>query len=135
MATTINSTASKPAFTGYLIGGLVAGVITAVLNNLWNFIYPAIGGVSVPEVINLGSVTMMSMVPLLIAAVGYFVLSRFLPNATPIFQGLTIVLALLSLFGTFNPPMPVPAGFAGLSAPMHVIAGLVGALVIPRFVK
>jgi Family of unknown function (DUF6069) len=135
MATTTNSTVSKPAFTGYLIGGAVAGVITAVLNNLWNLIYPAIGGVSVPEVINLESVTMMSIVPLLIAAVGYFVLSRFTSNATPIFQGITIVLALLSLAGTFSPPMPVPAGFAGLSAPMHIIAGLVGALVIPRFVK
>ena len=62
--------------------------------------------------INLGSVTLMSIVPLLLAAVGYFVLSRFVNNATPIFQVLTIVLALLSLFVTFNLPMPVPAGFA-----------------------
>jgi len=135
MAAIANSSASKPAFTGYLIGGVVAGIVTAILNNLWNLIYPAIGGVSVPEVINLGSVTLMSIVPLLIAAVGYFVLSRFLNNATPIFQVLIIVLALFGLFGTFNPPMPVPAGFAGLSAPMHVSAGLVGAFVIPRFVK
>lgn len=135
MTTTAKSSVSKPGFMGYLTGGVVAGVITAILNNLWNFIYPAIGGVSVPDVINVGSVTMMSIAPLLIAAVGYFVLSRFVDNATPIFQIGTVVLALLSLFGTFNPPMPVPDGFAALSAPMHIIAGLVGALVIPRFVK
>lgn len=135
MSATAKTNVSKPGFMGYLIGGVVAGVITAILNNLWNFIYPAIGGVSVPEVINVGSVTLMSIMPLLIAAVGYFILSRFMDNATPIFQGATIVLALLSLFGTFNPPMPVPDGFAGLSGPMHVIAGLVGAIVIPRFVK
>jgi hypothetical protein len=78
---------------------------------------------------------MMSILPMLVAAVGYFVLSRFVHNATPIFQIGTVVLALLSLFGTFNPPMPVPDGFAGLSGPMHIIAGLVGAFVIPRFVK
>ncbi len=140
MATTTNTSKSnaasaKPAFTGYLIGGVVAGLAAAVLNNLWNLIYPMIGGVSVPEVINLGSVSLMSIVPLLIAGVGYFILSRFVSNATPIFQIGTIVLALLSLFGTFSPPMPVPDGFAGLSGPMHVIAGLVGAFVIPRFVK
>lgn len=135
MTATAKSSTSKPAFMGYLIGGLVAGIIAAILNNLWNFIYPAIGGVSAPDVINVGSVTMMSIAPLLIAAVGYFVLSRFVDNATSIFQIGTVVLALLSLFGTFNPPMPVPDGFAGLSAPMHIIAGLVGAFVIPRFVK
>ena len=135
MATTLNSSASKPAFMSYLIGGAVAGIVAAILNNLWNLLYPAMGGVSAPEVINLGSVTLMSIVPLLLAAVGYFVLSRFVNNATTLFQAITIVLALLSLFGTFNPPMPVPAGFAGLSGPMHVIAGLVGAFVIPRFVK
>lgn len=135
MTATAKSSVSKPGFMGYLIGGVVAGVVTAILNNLWNLLYPAIGGVSVPEVINAGSVTMMSILPLLIAAVGYFVLSRFVDNATPIFQIGTVVLALLSLFGTFNPPMPVPDGFAGLSGPMHIIAGLVGAFVIPRFVK
>ena len=135
MATTLTSSANKPAFMGYLIGGAVAGIVAAVLNNVWNLLYPAMGGVSAPEVINLGSVTLMSIVPLLLAAVGYFVLSRFVNNATTLFQAITIVLALLSLFGTFNPPMPVPAGFAGLSGPMHVIAGLVGAFVIPRFVK
>lgn len=135
MTTTAKAITSKPGFMGYLIGGVVAGIVAAILNNLWNLIYPAIGGVSVPDVINVGSVTLMSIMPLLIAAVGYFVLSRFMDNATPIFQGATIVLALLSLFGTFNPPMPVPDGFAGLSAPMHIIAGLVGAFVIPRFVK
>lgn len=135
MTTTAKAATSKPGFMGYLIGGVVAGIIAAILNNLWNLIYPAIGGVSVPDVINVGSVTLMSIMPLLIAAIGYFVLSRFMDNATPIFQGATIVLALLSLFGTFNPPMPVPDGFAGLSAPMHIIAGLVGAFVIPRFVK
>lgn len=135
MGATAKTNVSKPGFMGYLIGGVVAGVITAILNNLWNFLYPAIGGVNVPEVINAGSITLMSIAPLLIAAVGYFVLSRFMDNATTIFQGATIVLALLSLFGAFNPPMPVPDGFAGLSAPMHVIAGLVGAFVIPRFVK
>lgn len=135
MPVTTNGSPSKPAFTRYLIGGVVAGVVTAILNNLWNFIYPALGGVSVPEVINLTSISLASILMLLIAAIGYFVLSRFMNNATPTFQGITIVLALLSLFGAFNPPMPVPAGFAGLSAPMHVIAGLVGAFLIPRFVK
>ena len=135
MSATARTNVSKPGFMGYLIGGVVAGVITAILNNLWNFLYPVIGGVSVPEVINAGSITLMSIAPLLIAAVGYFVLSRFTANATPIFQGITILLALLSLFSTFNPPIPVPDGFAGLSGPMHIIAGLVGAFVIPRFVK
>lgn len=127
--------ASKPAFMGFLVGGIVAGVVAAILNNLWNVIYPAIGGVSVPAVVNLTSVTAASILPLLIAAIGYFVLSRMLNNATPVFQGITLVLALLSLFGPFNPPMAVPAGFVGLAAPMHVIAGLAAAFIIPRFVK
>ena len=34
MATTLTSSASKPAFMGYLIGGAVAGIVAAVLNNL-----------------------------------------------------------------------------------------------------
>ncbi|MFN8488305.1 MAG: DUF6069 family protein [Caldilineaceae bacterium] len=135
MNATINATLNKPPFTSYLLGGIAAGVVTAVLNNLWNLIYPAIGGVSAPEVVNLTSITLASILPLLIAAVGYFILARYAKNPTPVFQGVTIALALLTIAGSLNPPMPVPDGFVGLSAPMHVIAGLVGAFVIPRFVR
>ena len=132
-------TQKKTGIKPFLTGALVAGLTGAVLNNLYSYAYSAITGFSIPQVINVGSVTMSSFGPALLGALFYFVLSRFTSRATPIFVVAGIVLVIVSFAGSFMPQLPdgspTPAGFAGLTLPMHIIAGGVIIWVLTRYVR
>ena len=56
MNETINGQ-QKPQIVRSLLGGLIAGVASAILNNVWLLVYPLTTGNEVPEIINIGSVT------------------------------------------------------------------------------
>jgi hypothetical protein len=134
-AITQKKTGVKP----FLTGALAAGLIGAVLNNLYSYLYTALTGFSVLEVINFGSVTISSFVPAVLGALFYFVLSRFTAKATRIFVVVGIVLIIASFAGSFMPQLPdgtpTPAGFVGLTLPMHIIAGAVILWVLTRYVR
>lgn len=123
----------------YLLAGLFAGIIAAVLNNIYHTVYTAITGVEAPVVINYVTVTFASIIPLVLAAWAYYVLSRNTKHPTLIFIIITIFLALVSSNLMAIPHLPdrtpVPEGFMGLALPMHYIAGAVAAIFIPRYMK
>ena len=128
----------EPAVGRCLLAGLISGVIAAVINNLYALLYTAVTGNS-QALINPVSIAFASLIPLLLAGAGYYLVVRFIPNrATLIFVSGTLVLAALSLAGPFGGQLPdgaaAPAWFPVLSAPMHVAAGLVAAYGIPRVV-
>ena len=85
--------------------GLIAGVLAAVLNLI---VYAIAAAVGVPFDVQMGpgapiqpigalQFIMASIVPALIGTGLYALLVRFTRNATPIFIGIAIVVALLSL--------------------------------------
>ena len=132
----IASSSLQPALSKSLLAGVIAGVIAAVINNVYGFAYTAVTGNSHP-LINPVSITLASLIPLLIAGLGYWLVARFMPaRATLIFVAGTLVLAALSLGSSFGGQLPdgstAPAWFPALSAPMHIVAGLVGAFGVPR---
>lgn len=125
-----------------MLAGLVSGVASAVLNNVYSLAHAAITGFSIPAVIHVGSISGSSIVTALVGGLAFFVLAKFIVKDAPkkrdmIFQIGAIGLALLSIVGSFGPTLPdgtpAPPQFAMLSAPMHVIAGVVAAFVIPKF--
>jgi hypothetical protein len=135
---------TQPTFVKALTAGAISGGISAVLNNIYNVAHSSMTGFSIPGVIHVGSITGSSVMTALVGGIGYFVLAKFMvkddvKKRTLIFQIGAIVLAVLSLFSSFGPTLPdgtpAPAQFAMLSAPMHIIAGVVAALVIPRFAE
>lgn len=132
-------TQTKPGIKVFLIGALVAGAIAAILNNLYSFTYTAITGFGVPDVINMGSITMSSFIPAILGALFYFALSRFTSKATSIFVVVSVVLIIVSFAGSFAPELPdgtpTPEGFAALTLPMHIIAGLVIIFILTRYVQ
>jgi len=127
----------KPKFTRFLIGGLIAGIISAVLNNLYSVVYTLIIGHGASEIINIGSITGASILPTIVGALLYFGLSKFTTKATLIFIIAGIILAIISCAGAFGNELadgtPTPEGFVGLTVPMHLIAGLVAVLFIPKY--
>ena len=136
MATIVQS---KPGIKVFLIGGLIAGVVAAIINNLYAYVYTAITGVSVPEVIHFGSITGASILPAVVASLVYFALSRFTPKATLVFIGIGIVFTLFSFGGPLQSQLPdgtpTPPGFAGLTLPMHLIAGVVVVYTLVKYVS
>jgi uncharacterized membrane protein len=130
---------AQPSLVKYLIGGGLAGVIAAVINNIYYFAYTGLTGNSV-AVINPISVTMASILPIVVGSLGYYIAARlFGARATLIFMVGSLVLAVLSLGGVFLGQLPdgsaPPAWFPVLTLPMHLIAGLVCAFGVPRLVN
>jgi hypothetical protein len=136
--------ATQPTIVKALTAGALSGGISAVLNNIYSVAHSSITGFSIPGVIHVGSISGSSVMTALVGGIGYFVLAKFIAKddvkkRTLIFQIGAIVLALLSCVGSFGSTLPdgtpAPAQFAMLSAPMHVIAGVVAAFVIPKFAE
>lgn len=136
MATIVQT---KPGIKVYLIGGLIAGILAAIVNNLYSYLYTAFTGVSVPEVINFGSVTGASILPAMVASLIYFALSRISGRATLIFAVIGVVFTLLSFGGPLQDQLPdgslAPEGFAGLTLPMHIISATVVLYTLIRYVN
>lgn len=119
-------------------GGLIAGLIAAGLNNLWSLAAQALG--SVPPLGFPIAVTMSSVFPLMIAAILYFLLLKFLSRGYLIFIVISVVFTLFSFYPiiamTEMPDgTPVGEGFILLTLPMHIIAAALAVFGIPKFSK
>jgi hypothetical protein len=109
------------------------------VSNIYSLAYSSVTGFSIPQVISFVSITGTSIVPLVIGSLVYFGLSRFTAKATAIYSGAAIVLTLASCLAPLRPTLPdgtpSPVGFAGLTIPMHIVAGIRAVFVTPRFVQ
>ncbi len=128
---------TSPTFVKALVAGLIAGGVAAVANLVYFFVYKTAAGMESTGMIEPASTIVSSLIPVVLASLGWFGLTRLIPKqANLIFIVVVAALALLSLGGSFQASMPdgspAPAGFAGLSAPMHIIASLAAILLIPR---
>lgn len=125
-------------FTRYLLGGFIAGVASAIANNLYNIIFKSLTGIEVSDFINYGTITSTSMVLPILAAIYYFVLNRTTRKACVIFTSTTILIVLLSLLGPLQEQLPngepAPSGWVGLTIPMHIITGLFAFLSIHKYI-
>jgi hypothetical protein len=118
----------------YLLGGLIAGAISAVLANLYYLIFGSITGYSYAE-LNVISITLAAFIPSLLGSLIYFGLSRQTSAATNIFVVLGLVFGVLSIVPTLvAPPNPAP-GFAAATAPLHILVAVVCVTVVPFFVR
>ena len=130
----------KPLISRFLLGGLIAGVAAAILNNIWLLVYPLTTGNEVPEIINIGSVTTSSILGLLVGGFVYFLLHRLTKKGTFIFISAGVVFTFLSIMGPINmTELPdgnaAPEGFTLLTIPMHLIAGLASVIITPKWVN
>lgn len=117
----------------------MAGVISAVLNNIYSMIYTSVTSIDVSEIINFVSVTGASIVPTIVGTLCYFGLSRVTKKATLIYVIAGSLLAVGSCAGAFGDTLAdgtaTPEGFTALTVPMHLIAGLTAILIVPWWVN
>ena len=124
------------------IRSLIAAAGAAIINNLYSVIYTAITGFSIPEVINPGSVTMLSVLPVLLGGLVYWGISRFSLRVANIVLAVgTVALFIVFTIPTFGEtiqapgmdPTPTPEGFVGLSLGLHFAGPILLLALVPRW--
>ncbi|WP_291986446.1 hypothetical protein [Luteitalea sp.] len=135
--TPLTRAAASPAWR-YVIGGTLAAAGAAAANLAWRDAYPGLTGYPVPPLIDPTSVVVATVLSVLLAAGVYLLLSRGLVIATPLYVIGCLITAAASCVAPMTPVMPdgnpVPPGFPELTIPMHLIAGLMAAIVVPLVV-
>lgn len=131
--------AATVAWWWFGLGGALAAAVAVAANLAWRATFPSAFGGTVPEVIDAASVTTATALSVLLAAGVYLLLARGLRIATPLFVAGAIVTAAASCVATYTPVLPdgqpAPASFPQLAIPMHMIAGLSAAFVVPLVVQ
>jgi hypothetical protein len=126
--------AAAPAWR-FVIGGMVAAAGAAAANLAWRRAYPTLTGYPLPQIIDPTSVVLASALSVLLAAGVYLLLSRGFSIATPLYVMGCVLSAVASCIAPFTPMLPdgtpAPPGFPLLTIPMHLIAGLMAAIIVP----
>jgi hypothetical protein len=126
----------KLAWQAAVLGGAAAGSLSALINATYFLAFRAGTGFSGAEP-SLGSVTLSSLLPSILAGFGYALLQRLTPHSRVWFVLLTALITLGSFAGVFQETLPSgalkPAGFDQLVMPMHVVVGFLAAWLIPFF--
>ncbi|MFZ5891595.1 MAG: hypothetical protein ACOY0T_11130 [Myxococcota bacterium] len=129
------SPSSVPCLPSALLGGAAAGIFSALLNDSYFLLFRAATGFSHHEP-SIGSITLSSLFPPLLAALGYFALTRLTRRADLVFALVTAAITIGSFAGVFQNTLPdgslKPAGFDAAVMPMHLIVGLAALVFIPR---
>jgi hypothetical protein len=122
----------------FLIGGAWAGLTAAVINNIYSFIYTSVSGFSASGAVNIFTVTLASFIPLMLAALVYYLLATSTSKPTSYFVILSIILTMFSerlrVFAIYVYEYDVPVDFYGLVLPMNFMAGAIAAIVIPLYI-
>jgi hypothetical protein len=134
------NTRGKSRLASLLTAGLIAGAIAAVINVCYMFLYESMTGFSLREFVNILSVSISSIVPGAIAGLILFGLLRTKPaNAVTIFIIVMIICTIISFIGPLSNELPngeeMPAEFAGLTIPMHILAPLTYVIVLLQTLK
>lgn len=133
---------SKLTFVQSIQAGLLAGVVSAVINAALFFVFQATGVladtvfVQPPNTpLTLVPVIMASIMPSLIGSIVFFLIEKFTSNGYRIFSILAVVLGVLSLFSTFTVPINVTMGYSLVLCVMHLVVAFVLVYFIGRSVK
>lgn len=129
--------ADSPA-SRFVLGGLLASVLAVAGNLAWREAFPHVSGHALPSALTVPSVALATVLSVWLAAGIYLMLARALAIATPLYVVGCLLVAGVSSIAPFTPFMPdgspAPEGFPLAAIPMHVIAGVIAAVVVPLVV-
>lgn len=129
----------------YVIGGFLAGLITAALNNIIFFVLPLIQEIDFPHSLDEMALTIASFIPPILASVFYFIVSsKNYSKGTKVYLAIVLIAFALSIVVQFFPEKllelglleegDIPENLALLTVPFHITTALVALVFIPKFV-
>lgn len=127
---------SNFSFIRALKAGAIAGLIGAGINNVWSLIANLLGA-TIPPGFEI-AITISSIFPMLVGAILFFVLMRFVPKGNFVWLIASVGFLLVSFYPVFFTPQ-LPDGtitdstFPILVGPMHAFSGFLAIWGIPRW--
>lgn len=127
---------SNFSFIRALKAGAIAGLIGAGINNVWSLIANLFGATIPPGFAM--AITISSIFPMLVGAILFFVLMRFVPKGNLVWLIASVGFLLVSFYPVFFTPQ-LPDGtitdstFPILVGPMHAFSGFLAIWGIPRW--
>tara|TARA_R110002049_G_scaffold256629_3_gene432092 strand:+ start:7268 stop:7681 length:414 start_codon:yes stop_codon:yes gene_type:complete len=119
----------KHSLSQYITTGLFAGIISAIINLGYFFIYETYTDYSEPLITGY-RIALGSLIPAIFAGIIYFIVERFVKqNAFRIYSLIIILGTLISLVGPYAVSLSAaidnPGALYILTFPMHIIVGAV----------
>ena len=120
--------------------GLSAGVLSAVAGIVYDRIYFFATEADYSRLINAGSLASINLLSCLLAAVGFWLMTKWFSNkAELIFNFTFTILSFASIIIPISATLPLdvarPELFPGLAVPMHFFPAMAWFTVRPLFVK
>jgi hypothetical protein len=123
-----------------LLLGVISGVLAGIVALIYQKIYSSSVGADFSSVIKPAGVMISNVVGCVIAALGYWILSKWLKGKTEIvFNFIFVILSFASMLPVFAAKLPLmvnsPELFPGLAIPMHFFPALAWSTLEPLFIK
>ena len=123
-----------------LLLGVVSGVLAGIVALIYQKVYSSSVGADFSAIAKPVGIMISCIVGCLIAAVGYWILSRWLKGKTEIvFNFIFMILSFASMLPAFAVKLPLdvnsPELFPGLVIPMHFFPALAWFTLEPLFIK
>jgi hypothetical protein len=129
-----------PILSRGILGGLFTGILAAVLNLIFDYIYRQVTSYQVAEFVNINSIIFFTIPTLVVAGIVYSVLRQFVKNGLLVYTILAIAATVIVAFIPLGPNMlpsgdPMPGSARGLTMGIEIITGLIGAFGLPYFAE
>ena len=123
-----------------ILGGLFVGIITAVLNLAFDYIYRKITHYQAAEYVNINSIIFFTIPTLVAAGIVYSIIIRFVKRGVLVYTILSLILTLIVTFIPLGPNMlpngeMMPPTSRGLTMGIVILTGLMGAFALPYFAE
>jgi hypothetical protein len=123
-----------------LLLGVISGVLAGIASIIYQKVYASSLGEGFTGVVTPVNIMVGSIVGTLVAALGYWLLSKVLKgNTEAVFNLLFAILSFATILGPFAAKLPMeieaPELFPGLTIPMHFFPALAWFTLKPLFAK
>ncbi len=123
-----------------LLLGVTSGVLAGIVALIYQRIYSSSVGADFSSVATPAGIMISNIVGCVIAALGYWILSKWLKSKTEIvFNFIFVILCFASMAPVFGAKLPLtissPELFPGLAIPMHFFPALAWSTLEPLFIK
>jgi len=123
-----------------ILGGLFVGILAAVVNLLFDYLYRSFTHYQFAEFVNINSIIFFTIPTLIAAGIVYAIIKDNLKKGVWTYIIVALVLTTVVAFIPLGPNMlpdgkAMPSSARGLTLGIEIITGLMGAFALPYFAE
>lgn len=123
-----------------ILGGLFVGIVTTILNLIFDTVYRKITAYEFTEYVNINSIIFFTIPTLVAAGIVYAAIIQYIKKGALVYTILCIALITAVAFIPLGPNMmptgdSMPPSARGLTLGIEILTGLMGTFALPYFAK